>query len=229
MKNTLDRLPNAFYDVIAYFFSGIIFATIFFYTRYPFDEIIKFFEKKSIAENVLIVLIAITFMYIWGQISSTLSSYMVKKPIVFILKKILKSEEDEFFFKYDNVLEKFPILNDYPKKYRGNYWTLIYYIFLISPAIGSDVMKRYARCKLSRINSFNFFLLTIYLIYMNVFDDPSNRINLVHNIGLLLITIVMYIDFYQRQKWFNDIIIKIYASIDRFMKDTKKGKAEGVH
>jgi len=213
---TISTIPNMFYDLIAYFFSGSIFFFLVLILSYPFDSIIKFIEGNTNTKNIIIILLSISFIYIWGQVASTFSSYLVKKPITFLLKRILKKVNDGFFFKHDELLKNFSILEYYPEKLKGNYWTILYYIFLVSPNIGLDLMKRYARCKLARINSFNFLLLGIYSLLLLIFNISQIEIKFLYSLILFFLTFIMYCDYYQRQKWFNDIIIKIFASVYKY-------------
>jgi hypothetical protein len=227
ITESIKAIPGAIYDLIVYYGSGVIFlfGVVLLFLSPP--RIHKELTNINTFEAVTLIVIAIALCYIWGQLSSALSYYVIKRPVSRIVKNINSASKEDFFFNRPNLLDKFPLLQTEEKK-KGNYWTILYYIRLVSPEVADDLLKRYARCKLARVNALNFFLLSIlHLIVYWVTVTPQNEgefYSFYHSLWMVLIllflSLVFAFEFYQRQCWFGDILFKVYAAIERVFENT---------
>jgi hypothetical protein len=221
IAESIKTVPGVFYDLIVYYASSVTFlvgVTLLFISP---SDIHKILASVSLFETALLIILGISFCYIWGQLSSAHSYYIIKTPISLIVKWLNGSSCDDYFFNRSRFLEDFPLLSSTEEKKERNYWTILYYIRVIKPHIADDLMKRYARCKLARVNAFNFLLLSVLhliLRWTNLYSAGSDTFSSFYQsiwmvLILLFLTLIFIIEFYQRQCWFGDIVIKIYAAI----------------
>jgi hypothetical protein len=139
-----------------------------------------------------------------------------------IVRVLKRRANRDFFFDYQSLLKDFPLLEQLSEKQRGNYWTLIYWLKINHPSIGNDLLERHARVKMARMNALNSFF--IFLLSLFSFSNPALMTNAaIYNdsvrvyalIGSCIITMLFAFEFYQRQCWFGDIVVKIFASLSR--------------
>jgi hypothetical protein len=129
----------------------------------------------------------------------------------------------DFFFDYQGLLKEFTLLEEFSEKRRGNYWTLIYWIKTNHPSIANDLLERHARVKMARMNALDCFVLFL-LSLLSIFVHPTFTANALIStsggkwsalIGTAGATVLFAFEFYQRQCWFADIVLKILASVTR--------------
>jgi hypothetical protein len=217
-------IPDAFYDIIVYMGSSIVFF-FFLITIAPIEELLEdIVYRWGLLDKIILVVAAVAFGYIYGQLASTLSYHFVKRPMNRIVRRFRLKSSSDYFFDYPSLLEDFEMFDriDVKKKDR-NYWTLIYYIKMIHPDVGSDMVKRYARCKLARIGAFNFLVLIVLAIslfasgiatsenaFLPGYLDPIAIVGV-----LLLLLVASWFEFYQRQSWFGDFLVKVYIAFSK--------------
>jgi len=210
-------VPNVFYDLIVYYGSSIVFFIGLIFLSFDFGAIRSFLSTLDVLGKIILLLVALSACYIYGQLSSMLSYYLIKKPVNRIIKLLNPKQRRDYFFEYSQLLDDFPVFSTLSSKKDKNYWSLIYYIKILRPDIGDDLLKRYARVKISRINALNTFMLLVYLGLMSLFRNLQTHIQNPVIIALILLffVILFLLEFYQRQCWFGDITVKIYASIQK--------------
>lgn len=218
---TLKSIPVIIYDLIVYYASSILLFSaviLLFVTPKQAHEMIS---EAQTAEIVFISLVGLSLAYVWGQFSTTFSYYLIKKPVGFLVKRFGKKQKEDFFFDYPWTLEPFRHLTNISSKVKGNYWTLIYHIRLTHSDIADDLIKRYAKCKLARVNAFNSFILFALVVWIKISGVPSvipfyfpssNGYFIIASLSIVLV-ILFALEFFQRQCWFGDIMIKIYSAI----------------
>lgn len=226
-KNILYSIPGGFYDLIVYYGGSLLFFTAIVFASYDLPQIKDFFSQLTTSEKIFLSVVIFSASYIFGQFSSTFSAHFVKKPISKLCSKFDLKDKQDYSFNYFENNEDFTILNETSKKVKGNYWTIIYFIKMYKPDIADDLIKRYARCKLARSNSFNFlilsllslscYLLNIFNVSLKYFDTYIGPLSWALVFGSF--SIIFAAEFYQRQAWFGDILIKIYAAFHEWMKN----------
>ncbi len=222
-NNIISSLPGGFYDLIVYYGSSLLFLTIFVFSSFKLEEIESFSKSLSTTEKIFLSVVVVFVSYILGLFSSTFSSHVIKKTVTRVARKLkfksLKDYEFDYFDDFDK--HNFIILDLIEKKMKGNYWSIIYLIKMYKPDIADDILKRYARCKLARNNAFNFLLLSLGALISGVWTNLTSKSSpffdvflspAIWSIIFFIIAIIFTLEFYQRQVWFGDILIKIYAS-----------------
>lgn len=214
-------IPDAAYELIVYIFSGVLFSIIavilFADCKYLYS---KYLEVETFEKIVMFILLGIC-LYVYGQMASVFATYIVKKPSRYIVKHLRKRRLDDFDFNYQNLLTNFHTLINFPNKTKGNYWSLLYYMNINHPEIYDDLMVRYARVKLARLNSFNAVILSfIYIvgaIFHSIHPIQISAISLNPFIMKLSICLVFllfsFVEYIQRQCWFGDIMVKAIAGM----------------
>jgi len=150
-----------------------------------------------------------------------------------VVRTVKPEASRDFFFDYQGLIKGFDLLDGLSDKQRGNYWTLIYWIKVNHPTIGNDLLERHARLKMARMNALNSFII-LFLSFLCLIFKPEFMANSTIKrggveylalIGSMVATLLFSFEFYQRQVWFGDIVIKIFASLSR---QDKEARATGT-
>lgn len=235
-KGTLKSIPGVFYDLIVYYGSSFIFISCLWVVFFDLHAIAGFLSSLKASGLSFLLILILSFCYVYGQLASTLSAIFVKRPISFLVTKCKPKSIKDYFFDYFADCEDFSVLEQTEKRLRKNYWTVLYFIKLTFPSIADDLLKRYARCKLARVNSFNFLFLAVITLAVHVskkwgwFSSVSTSYfsGLVWSTFFLFASIVFAFEFYQRQCWFGDIVVKIFAAVVKRLSMTDSVPQKGT-
>lgn len=222
ISRAFKSIPGVFYDLIVYYGSTTLFAFAFLALSADVHTVRRMLVGLDTFEKIFLVVLLLAGFYVYGQLASALSYHIIKRPMNKLVRFINPKEAKDYFFEYSDILNEFSLLNGFEGKKR-NYWTLVYFIRRVNPDIGDDLLKRYARVKLARINAFNASILFLYLFIKGVaqifiLEPPVTPILLetLFQIAIALAFVLIFgFEFYQRQCWFSDIAVKIYAAIRR--------------
>ena len=213
-------IPDASYELIVYISSGILFVALIGLIFFSPEGIYIKFAGTGTFEKFIIVVGIIFITYVYGQMASVLSTYLVKKQVQKFVEKFMSSKSDDFNFNYPHINEKFELLRKFPNKLYNNQWSLLYFMKRLHPDIGDDLLERYARLKLARLNAFNLMLLLVAFCISTLFFSIGIESTLIEydyltlKFGtLIVLTLGFIIEYTQRQIWFGDILIKSSASI----------------
>jgi len=223
--NAVDKavkgLSEFFYDVIVYFSSGAIVVTALLLTTDVWEKIGPQLLPLTGGIQLLAIFFLLCVFFVYGQMASTFSEVLIKRPISVIVRKFAKDKADDFLFSYSKDLRKFTLLNKFPKKVERNYWTVLYWLKIHHPSVAADLIKRYARVKLARVNAFNCLVFCIACFVEYVLSRASwYNINIFKYdtvvLGLLFscLLVIFAMEFYKRQCWFGDILIKTLAAVE---------------
>lgn len=214
MFDKINALPNAFYDLIVFSVSTVIFAIGLFiglgiYNTYWYREL------ETI--NYIFILIGIIFGgYEYGRIAEAWSAIIVQRPLKFLHSHNILLKNKDFLVEIKGVEEYFNSAK-FQNEREGGKWFIYFYSSLVSSKIGLDLMKRYAWEKLSRNSAFTFCMLFIssisIMLYNIIFKSTNFNGNWVFgSIEYTLISFVMlvftYYEYYRRNSWNNDLLIK---------------------
>ena len=214
-------IPDATYELVVYIFSGAVFATLVTLVFFNPVALFAFFVSLGTFEKFLLLFLFGVGLYSYGQIASVFAAHVVKKPARFLVKRLRRKRLEDFDFDYPVLLADFRIFTRYPKKLKGNYWTLLYYLTVHYPDVADDLWERYARLKLARLNCFNACVLLLALVIVVI-------IELIHPLNLpasilrpwslkfcicFLFLGASLVEYAQRQCWFGDILVKACAAI----------------
>lgn len=223
MKESLKSVPIIFYDLIVYYGSSFFLISAICVAFIGYHNCVQFMAKLSTSGVTIGIILLISFCYVYGQLASALSAVIIKKPINYIIRRLKPKSEDDYFFNYFGNCNDFPVLEYTGKSVKKNYWTIIYFIKLIYPSVADDLLKRYARCKLSRVNALNYFFLCILSLSFHFLKKCNHIPNIIpHHMSFflwaflfLIISLVFCWEFYQRQCWFGDILVKMFAAVTK--------------
>lgn len=224
MSSKIDRLiPNTLYEVIAYFSSGSLFILLGFLSIVEDDatsSITTAFFALDVYEQIAMILVLGILTYIYGQLASTLSAPLIADPVGRLIRRMNKRVSSDFRVNFSSILDSYGLSEKIPEGKRNNKWTLMFYLLLNAPNLGNDLMKRYAREKLARINAFNMlllFILTIFsklssLLDLDIFYSLTKFFKVAHPIWFFVffILVILYCyEYYKRKCWNNDLLIKV--------------------
>ncbi len=225
-KEVGRSLPDYFYDAIVYYASSVLLWVSVSLLLCDAASLKALFGTSSAGGKLMISFGGLGLMYITGQLSSAFSNYLIKKPVSWIAKRWSRKKAD-FFFDRPELLEPYALLKQHSEKIRGNYWTIIYALKIKCPSIGGDLIKRYARVKLARSNALNMIAVAVaslvtFLATGVGFESVLAKAAPLWAWAIVFggLAFVFGLEFYIRQCWFGDIVVKIAAAADQAGRET---------
>lgn len=218
----VDTLPNAFYDLIV-FASSTILAALGFLIGLGFVD--GDWLKDLSTLNAVLIAIGILFLgYEYGRMAEAWSSVIVQTPLKELHHRRILLRDPDFLAPLPEVE---PTLNlpDTRDGRKGGKWTVYMYAAVVSPRLGSDLLKRYAWEKLSRNSAFTFCLLLGISLYHLITPDSVHlraKTDVAWTFGSIELTIVLailavaaYYEYYRRNCWNNDLLMKALPVLTR--------------
>lgn len=241
-----DYIPNTFYEVIAYFGSAtvlVLLACIGFAEIDFIRRIGDFARALKGQELALLCIIVLALVYAYGQLASTLSAPFIADPVGHLVKKLGKRVSPDFRMDFTDVVCQYGLHHCLPDNRVNNKWTLMFHLLVKSPSVGRDMLKRYAREKLARINALNALFMAClsvltwipYVRAARTFDALRPYIRTASPWFLLVcaaLTAVFSYEYYKRKCWNNDLLVKVLPvamgrkESRRRSKDKKRGKGD---
>ncbi len=217
MDNKLSGIiPNAFYDLIVFASSTVLFAGgMFFGLGQHHAE----WYKQLGTGNVVLIFAGLLFLsYEYGRIAEAWSAALVQRPLKFLRDHTRLMKNEDFLAPLDKVEGALGL--DATKSLRnGGKWAVYFYAMAVNPKLGTDLLKRYAWEKLSRNSAFTFCLLSAISIAAYVADLlPGVDVplkggwtfgSLEYSAIVCLMTVVTYAEYYQRNCWNNDLLERV--------------------
>lgn len=215
MGDKLGGVPNAFYDLIVFASSTVLFAAGIFYGCGLYQG--TWYQGLGTA-NVFLIFAALIFLgYEYGRIAEAWSAVVVQAPLGFLAKHTCFLGSEDFLAKLNNVEESLNLDSSQASR-AGGKWTIYFYAMLVNPKIGSDLLKRYAWEKLSRNSAFTFCALMLLSIMFKVliffgvalpFQGDWTFGTKEFTIISTTLTFFTYYEYYKRNCWNNDLLRKV--------------------
>ncbi len=216
-------IPSSLYEIIAYFGSGcilIVFGLLGMVDQVAIKKAATYVFKLDLHEQIGLTVFVGIIAYAYGQLSSTLSAPIVAVPVSKFVKILGKHSSSDFKADLTDIVKTYGLAEELPPSKVNNKWTLMFYLQVKVPEIGKDIMKRYAREKLARINAFNMLLLTAIAILSNIgkkmgiaknlgFADVLKPANFWWLVFYIVLTFIYSYEYYKRKCWNNDLLIKV--------------------
>ena len=217
-------VPNFFYDLIVFVGPSLLFLGLLLYGFgvVTADNISGISASVGAGSAALFTLFALFFGYEYGRTAEALSSPIVAGLISFLVRKGLIPAGDYDLSLEDVVREMpIPVLRNSVGR-PGSKWALYMYASVVSPDLGKDLLKRYAWEKLARSSAFTFVLLTLLSVIcltirivlpscsspMQNYLSDKPIASLIFLLSTLFLAIIAYFEYYKRNSWNNDLLIK---------------------
>ena len=216
------QLSSSLYEVIAYFGSASLAFVLFSIGLLDdplFTALKQFFRSLNAAELTILVIIAVTIAYVYGQFASALSASVIGGSVSRFARKFHPKGWHDYNYDFTSLVASFFTEDNHiPDNKKNNRWTLVYLVIVMTPAIGADILKRQARERLARINSMNMALLM----------TASMAASIVSALGMLpgfhppsmwfaalcaVLSCLFAYEYYKRRCWNNDLLVKILPAI----------------
>lgn len=218
----LSAIPNVFYDLIVFLtptatlVAGIVVGV-------GGIEQIPILDRLEVTALNAIALLGLLIVasYEFGRLAEAWSAAVVQTPLRWIARETgrlgrFSVFQDENFCA--NLKPQVSSLGLPGQSAAGDKWTLYFYAFLISPGIGSDLLKRYAWEKLARSSGFTLALLFATSVVVGLLSvcglGPGasgpwtfGSLRLAAAYGAL--AALTYIEYYRRNCWNNDLLRKV--------------------
>jgi len=212
-------VPNFFYDLIVFVSPSIllILGILIGVQEWSIEFIKNNFKNISTIDFIVVLSFMFYVSYEYGRLAEALSSPFVSDIVRFLHKKKVLKDSD-FYLDLSNEIEKIELPISLDNKRRNSKWTIYFYAILLAPHIGTDLLKRYAWEKLSRSSAFTFLLLffiSFVFVIFNLFKDfgmlcgKYGFSSFYFLIISFLLTIATFYEYYRRNSWNNDLLIKV--------------------
>lgn len=216
MNKSMSIVPNAFYDLIVFLSSSILFV---FSVAWGLGYIDSNTFKEFDAKYTLIVAIGLFFFsYEYGRIAEAWSASIVQAPLRFIHNRTRFLNSNDFLLNLDHAEELLGLKLENENR-KGGKWSIYFYAMLIDQKIGTDLLKRYAWEKLSRSSAFTFFVLFVISFSCYILSACFSVAGLFYgewrfgSVQLTLLffvfVVLTYYEYYKRNCWNNDLLLKV--------------------
>ncbi len=209
----MRAIPNAFYDLMVFVAPAALLVIGISFGAYGLDIASVLSRSWSASDLVAVAGGLLILAYEYGRLAEAWSAYIVQRPIRWIGRHSRVFADPDYLRLLDDEVDHLK-LQGLPSDRRGNKWTIYFYAFLANPALGSDLLKRYAWEKLARSSAFTDFVLlsaSAMMLAANALHAlPSPRpwtfgtVELTVALGFL--TAITYVEYYRRNAWNNDLL-----------------------
>jgi len=229
------KVPNFFYDLIVFMTPSLtlllgIFVGLGNTGTKIIETHIKYLKINDINFLIVFVFFFIIFLFLayeYGRLAEALSNCIGDFVRFFRRKKILFTKEKDYNINFKIEISKLN-LHEFLDDDRMDKWTIYFYALRFQPAIGSDILKRYAWEKLSRSSAFTFgilFCISLVLTIPKIFELHSifgyslldtggfGFGSLPYSLIMLLLFFITCYEYYRRRSWNNDLLIKVLPVI----------------
>jgi len=223
--------PNAFYDFIVFVGSTTVFVVGLFIGVGGLGKTwLRTLDFRAI-DALLVVGVVVLASYEYGRIAEAWSAVVVQRPLVFIAKRTSWLQDPDFLanLSISDLQLRLPSI---PEAKQGNKWTVYFYASLVSPWLGSDLLKRYAWEKLARNSAFSYAVLWATSIVTGDLGIVMHKLSVgnwgfgttEYSVLLGVLTIVTYYEYYRRNCWNNDLLVKVLPVLikaEELVRETK--------
>ncbi len=206
----ISEIKTTLYDIFAYLFPG---ALIILLTYITFQHFKKVFDITIIVRNCCSLLdfkttIGLSIIaYFVGHVTSTVSSFIVEKNIFCKIPVLSKKIEENILFS-SGMFEIFKkkYLDTFDLEYQSkDFRSVICYVESKEPAIYSTAFVFLSFYGMSRCIAFS---LSIFVIFeLIAFIKHMNIIDLYYCIGLLLLSLVFYYEYFRFFRYYKQEIM----------------------
>jgi hypothetical protein len=158
MERLDDAFPNAFYDVLVFMSPSILLVLGASFGVFGVG-VIHLYVRPT-ASDLVLALVGLLFLgYEYGRLAETLSHSFVTAPLGWLVKRRLLLRSPDYSRNLDAETASLELPGTSKSSPSGNKWALYFFASAVAPALGRDLMKRYAWEKLSRSSAFTALLL----------------------------------------------------------------------
>lgn len=210
----IKYIPNAFYDMMVFIVPTMQLCAFSYIGLFSVD--ISKIQSISGISLIVFILVAVCFSYEYGRMAEALSAYLVQEPLKFIRKHTKFFKHKDFLRERKKIYDVLGLQKCYDGR-KGDKWAIYLFAFYKNPAIGSDLLKRYAWEKLARNSAFTYAILLIISIVSCIYFYFSGRgiVWLPFNFGsgsytlvCAFLTYLTYVEYYKRNIWNYDLLTK---------------------
>lgn len=225
------KVPNFFYDLIVFMTPSLtltigLIIGLGNYGLQFFIENMAMVKAEGINFLLLLIFFFIVFLFLsyeYGRLAEALSNWIADAVRFFRKHNLFFSKQKDYSIDFKNEISKLN-LHEMLDDDRMDKWTIYFYIMRFQPAIGSDILKRYAWEKLSRSSAFTFlilFIISLLLSLVRIFKIKSifsysfidtgifGFGSLAYTLVALMFFMLTSYEYYRRRSWNNDLLIKI--------------------
>jgi hypothetical protein len=217
MFDKLPVVPNFFYDFIVYLIPtiGLVLGISLGMTG-NVAGLEKIVSNAGVVEAITTILLLFFASYEYGRLAETYSHFFVGS-VISHLSHLGVFKNSDFRRAMTFQVSQLPIKIEQLEGRTADKWSIYFFSYVVNPDIGNDLMKRYAWEKLARSSGFTVLLLFTISVALYVRHNLENSVSLHDDLsfGGIRYPIVMgclyvalLIDYYKRNCWNNDLIIK---------------------
>ena len=217
-ESHLSAIPNAFYDFIVFVTPSVLLAAGV-ATGAAGVEWVENVNLADVAALNLIggVAIAVVLSYEYGRIAESWSAMVVQRPLKWANGRFSWFGDGDFCRLPPEIYEYLDLRAPYDGR-DGDKWVIYLFAFLVSPALGGDLLKRYAWEKLARSAAFTYAILAAASLTVGAASilrrpyAPRGRDRLRRRVWYTLVvvglTAVTYGEYLKRNVWNYDLLTR---------------------
>ncbi|HEX4433613.1 MAG TPA: hypothetical protein VH012_02210 [Acidimicrobiales bacterium] len=216
-ESRLSAIPNAFYDLIVFVTPTLVLGAgiAIGVNGTAWVGEIDLGELKAI-EAIATAFIVVLLSYEYGRIAEAWSAVLVQRPLIWLNGKIPFMRSADFCRLHEDAYSYFG-LSGAPQDRKGDKWVIYFYAFCASPALGSDLLKRYAWEKLARNSAFTYAILLTGSLVVALLDLAGLAQGPVgsdgfgspaYSLAAAALTVVAYGEYYKRNVWNYDLLTR---------------------
>jgi hypothetical protein len=226
LKTKPGGLPNFFYDIIVFLIPTLLFAIGLVFGMGWEQSILNFVSSNNIEgwRTFWLVLAMLLASYEYGRLAETFSDTFVRRPILFLHGKKVLFKNKDFCRDLSHATDRLKLDSKGTGSCIGSKWVVYVFALVFTPALGADLLKRYAWEKLARSSAFScvcllFISVCVRLGSLMLDQNANQRVWCFGGIGYTGVTCCCYfilcIDYYKRNCWNNDLLITIVPVLAR--------------
>jgi hypothetical protein len=216
-ESQLSAIPNAFYDLIVFVTPTLLLGVgiVIGVKGTSWTRQLDLGDVKAI-EAITTALLVVLLSYEYGRIAEAWSAVFVQRPLIWLNRKLPFMKSDDFCRLHEDVYTYFELPGAPPDR-KGDKWVIYFYAFCASPALGSDLLKRYAWEKLARNSALTYVMLLVaslvvaLLHLLGIVQKPVNSDGfggLVYSAVAAALTVIAYGEYYKRNVWNYDLLTR---------------------
>lgn len=209
-------LPNFFYDIIVFLIPTLLFGIGLVLGLGWEREIITFFSSGKLEgwQTLWLIIAFLLASYEYGRVAETFSDTLVAAPLRFLHRKKILFRNKDFSRDLCDEAKQLNLKKSAVASRTGSKWTIYVFALIFTPALGIDLIKRYAWEKLARSSAFSCALLALISISFAYFNRASTmndwQFGGIKYTGVALLSyIVVSIDYYKRNAWNHDLLVTV--------------------
>lgn len=213
----LSGFPNVFYDLIVFVTPSLTAAlgVAFGATGTGWLHHLHLADV-AVLNAIGFAVVALFLSYEYGRVAEAWSALLVQRPLKYLNRHVRWLRNEDFCCDHVDLYDYLSLRKPADGR-SGDKWVLYIFDALVSPAIGSDLLKRYAWEKLARSSAFTYVVLLLTSLLFAVLASislvglPAGSIGfggVWYTLAVAALALVATVDYFKRNAWNHDLLTR---------------------